>query len=360
MRVYVYPADAWACGHYRLTWPAEALRAEGLDVTVVDPGDRRYALGEQVDDRGQVHDVFAPNDADVIVLQRPTHRQLSQGVPLLRQRGVAVVVDMDDDLGRIHPRNPAFLMMHPKRGDPAHSWHCARDACRDATLVTVSTPALLGRYAGHGRGQVLHNYVPRHALEPEHVDSEVLTWCGSLHSHPDDLTVLGASVSNLVRAGATYRTTGSGLDVERALGLPEGSDQPTGTVPFEEWPEACARGGVAVAPLADTAFNAAKSWLKPLEALAGGVPVVMSPRAEYRRLHKLTGVGFLAERPRHWEAALRRLLRDPVLRHEQSTAGRAAVREHLVLEDQAWRWAEAWSRAYDLERGSVPSGVTAR
>lgn len=355
----MYPADEWACGHYRLTWPGRALREAGLDVTVVDPQDPRYALGGRVDDRGQVHEVFAPNDADVVVLQRPTHRQLSQAVPLLRQQGVAVVVDMDDDLGRIHPANPAFLMMHPKRGDPAHSWHCARDACRQATLVTVSTPALLDRYAAHGRGVVLPNYVPRRAVEVEHVDSEVLTWCGSLHSHPDDLTVLGPAVANLVRAGAAYRTTGSGVDVERALGLPEGADEPTGTVPFAEWPEAVARGGVALAPLADTKFNEAKSWLKPLEALAGGVPVVMSPRAEYRRLHDVTGVGLLAERPRHWESALRRLLRDPELRREQSAAGRAAVREQLVLEDQAWRWAEAWSRAVDLERGRVPSSAAA-
>lgn len=352
-RVYVYPADQWACGHYRLTWPALALRETGLDVTVVDPQDPRYALGGNVDDTGQVHEVFAPNDADVIVLQRPTHRQLSQGVPLLRQKGVAVVVDMDDDLGRIHPSNPAFLMMHPKRGDPAHSWLCARDACRAATLVTVSTPALLDRYASHGRGQVLHNYVPRRALEVDHSDSDVLTWCGSLHSHPDDLTVLGSSVSNLVRAEATYRTTGSGLDVERALGLPEGSDVATGTVPFEEWPDAVARGGVALAPLADTQFNEAKSWLKPLEAMAGGVPVVMSPRAEYRRLHEVTGVGFLADKPKHWESTLRRLLHDEALRREQSAAGREAVREHLVLEEQAWRWAEAWERAHQLERAGV-------
>lgn len=353
MRAYVYPADQWACGHYRLTWPASALRETGLDVTVVDPQDPRYALGGQVDDRGQVHEVFAPNDADVIVLQRPTHRQLSQAVPLLRRQGVAVVVDMDDDLGRIHPANPAFLMMHPKLGDPAHSWHCARDACRAATLVTVSTPALLERYAGHGRGAVLHNYVPRRTLEAEHVDSAVLTWCGSLHSHPDDLTVLGSSISNLVRTGATYRTTGSGVDVERALGLPEGADEATGTVPFEEWPAAVARGGVALAPLADTRFNEAKSWLKPLEAMAGGVPVVMSPRAEYRRLHDLTGAGFLVDKPRRWESVLRRLVGDATLRAEQSAAGRAAVAEHLVLEDQAWRWAEAWERAVELERAGV-------
>lgn len=359
MRVYVYPSDPWACGHYRLTWPAEVLRATGLDVTVVDPSDSRFALGGQVDERGRVHEVFAPNDADVVVLQRPTHRQFSQAVGILRRKSVAVVVDMDDDLGRIHPRNPAFLMMHPNRGDPTHSWHCARDACRDATLVTVSTPALLERYAGHGRGAVLHNYVPRRALEVEHIDSEVLTWCGSLHSHPDDVPVLGASVLNLVRRGATYRTTGSGVDVERALGLPEGSDRSVGTVPFDEWFAAVARSGVALAPLADTQFNEAKSWLKPLEALACGVPVVMSPRREYRRLHELTGVGFLADRPRHWEATLRRLLTSPELRQEQSEAGRAAVREHLVLEDQAWRWAEAWTRAYELERGSVPSGATA-
>lgn len=347
MKVYVYPADQWACGHYRLVWPAEAVSGD-LDVTIVDPGDPRYALGGKVDPDGRVHEVFGPEDADVIVLQRPTHRQLSQAVGHLREKGVAVVVDMDDDLARIHPKNPAFMHLHPK-GSPAHSWHCARDACRDATLVTVSTPALAQRYGSHGRVAVLNNYVPKRLLEVEHVDSEVVTWCGSLHSHPDDVPVLGASIAGLVRRGATYRTVGSGVGMERALGLPEGSDTPTGTVPFEEWPEAVARSGVTVAPLADTKFNEAKSWLKPLEAMACGVPVVMSPREEYRRLQDATGVGLLAKKPRQWEACLRSLLEDPVRRADQSAAGREAVRTAFTLEAQAWRWAEAWTRAYELQ-----------
>lgn len=351
MRVYVYPADQWACGHYRLTWPAQAV-SEDLDVTIVDPKDPRYALGGKVDTNGQVHDVFAPNDADVVVLQRPTHRQLSQSVAILRQKGVAVVVDMDDDLAKIHPKNPAFMHLHPKN-NPVHSWHSARDACRDATLVTVSTPTLARRYGNHGRVAVLNNYVPRRLLEVARTDSELVTWCGSLHSHPDDVPVLGTSIANLVRRGATYRTVGSGIGMERALGLSEGSDTPTGTVSFEDWPEAVAGSGVTVAPLADTKFNEAKSWLKPLEAMACGVPVVMSPREEYRRLQGATGVGLLAEKPRQWEACLRKLLADPVLRAEQSAAGRDAVRVGFILEEQAWRWAEAWTRAYDYEQRKV-------
>ena len=55
-----------------------------------------------------------------------------------------------------------------------------------------------------------------------------------------------------------------------------------------------AKLGIGVAPLADTKFNAAKSWLKMAEMAALGVPCVVSPRAEYMRLHE-QWIGSLAE-----------------------------------------------------------------
>jgi glycosyltransferase involved in cell wall biosynthesis len=256
---------------------------------------------------------------------------------------------MDDDLARIHPRNPAFAAMHPK-SNTAHNWLAAQQACRDATLVTCSTEQLLQRYAPHGRGRVLHNYVPKHFLEVPHRDGKRITWCGSLHSHPDDLSVLGPSIWSLVRDGAEFQVIGSGVGVDDALGLDGRSVPAVGTVEFDYWPVEVAKSGVTIAPLADTSFNAAKSWLKPLEAMACGVPVVMSPREEYTLLQRESGVGLLAEKPKQWEGCLKKLLRDERFRIEQSEAGRAAVKEQFVLEDQAWQWAEAWSWAIEYEK----------
>jgi hypothetical protein len=126
-----------------------------------------------------------------------------------------------------------------------------------------------------------------------------------------------------------------------------------GGVPFEEWPRAVASVGVGIAPLADTKFNRSKSWLKPLEMSATGVPWVASPRAEYVRLHAL-GAGVLADRPRVWYRELKRL-RSRLRRNELSEAG--VWWPGLRLRDSAWRWHEARSRAYEMQQAMPRSAV---
>jgi hypothetical protein len=365
MRVFVYPADQFACGHYRMVWPALAVQHldPSLEVTVVPAGDPS-GLTVYSDRHDRVADVGHP-ECDVIVLQRPTFPQVAAAVPFLRRRGIAVVVDIDDDLSAINPANPAYAAMHPNKAalvDPRvvdrmrrrgfeprpnrHSWRSVDEACAAATMTTVSTPALLSRY-GRGNGVVLHNYVPRAALDIGRVDSACVGWAGSTHSHPGDLRVLGPSIARL---GVPFSVVGNGAGADRELGLTSPVPD-TGQVEFADWPAAVAMIGVGVAPLAETRFNEAKSWLKPLEYSAVGVPWVASPRAEYRALAGL-GAGLLAEKPREWERALRRLTSDAAYRAEQSEAVRAVART-LTIEEHAWRWVEAWQLALDRQHGRV-------
>lgn len=348
MKVVVFPADRFGCGSFRMQWPGEHCAAAGHDVTVVPVGDRRLRLVMEAD---TVKDVLLPSSIDVVVLQRVTHAYMAQAVGVLRAKGVAVVVDVDDDLSSIHPSNPAWAMHRPGRG--VHSWHSLALACRNATLVTVSTPALLPIYAGHGRGHVLHNYLPDHYYGLPRVDSDVVGWPGSFHSHPNDPEVVGGAVARLVDEGASFVMRGDSTGAGKAFGL--AADPPGGGVPIEEWPSAVASLGIGIAPLADTRFNAAKSFLKPMEMSACGVPWVASPRAEYRRIHAM-GAGVLADRPRVWYRELKRLRESAGLRQEMSEAGRV-VAEELRLARHAWRWVEAWSRAYEIQQATPRSAV---
>jgi hypothetical protein len=347
VKVIVYPADAFGCGSFRMRWPGEACAAAGHDVHVVDPKDRRLRV---VMEGHQVRDVLDV-DADVVVLQRVTHAYMAQAVGVMRAKGITVVVDVDDDLSSIHPSNPAWTVHRPGAG--LHSWHNVALACRNASLVTVSTPALLDVYARHGRGHVLPNYLPDMYYGLPRADSDVIGWPGSFHSHPNDPESMGGAVARLVDEGASFVMRGDSTGAGRAFGL--AADPPGGPVSIEEWPRAVASLGVGIAPLADTKFNRAKSWLKPLEMSATGVPWVASPRAEYQRLHAL-GAGVLADRPRAWHRELRRLRESPALRAEMSEAGRA-VAAQLRLRDNAWRWHEAWSRAYEMQQATPRAAV---
>ncbi len=341
-KVLVYPADSVGCGHFRLIWPGQY--AGSADVTVLGPQQRDLMLkmdGERVVD---VLDV----KADVYVFQRLTHNRMVQAVKILRSKGVAVVIDVDDDLSSIHPRNPAHDAYHPRRGDPHHSWENLKQACRDATLVTVSTPALLEVYARHGRGRVLPNYLPDHYYGVPHRDSDVIGWPAALQSHPDDPSAVGAAVARLSDRPGAFRVVGGPTGVGAAFGLPEDPPGIPGAVDLLTWPQAVAELGIGIAPLADTRFNRCKSWLKPLEMSALGVPWVASPSVEYARLNRM-GAGMLAHSNRTWYRSLDLLRRDWEFRSE--LAGRGyEVAAGLKLRDHAWKWLEAWDEALHLQR----------
>ena len=341
MKIVVYPSDNYGCGSFRMRWPGQHVAAAGHDVEIVDAHDRRVRVVMEGD---VVKDVLV--DADIIVMQRVTHAYMAQAVRVMRDKGITVIVDVDDDLSSIHPSNPAWAVHRPGAG--LHSWHNLALACRTASLVTVSTPALLDVYARHGRGHVLPNYLPDMYYGLPRADSDVIGWPGSFHSHPNDPEAVGGAVARLVDDGARFVMRGDSTGAGRAFGL--AADPVGGGVPIEEWPAAVAEIGVGIAPLADTRFNAAKSWLKPLEMSAAGVPWVASPRAEYRRLHEM-GAGLLAERGRVWYRELRRLRESAALRQELSEAGRA-VAEQLRLRDHSWRWMDAWTRAYEMDRAT--------
>jgi hypothetical protein len=344
MKIYVCPADLQGCGFYRLIWVAKALIKQGHDIQIIWPAMRDQFLKGELDQRtGKIVGVRVPDDADVIVMQRVTNNYLSQAIPFITAKGVAVVIDMDDDLSSIHPENPAFEYLRPGK-DKEHTWENAIRACMAATIVTTSTQALLKRYAPHGRGTVLHNMVPTAFLDIPHVDSADVGWGGSVHSHPNDIPLLGTPVSQWLQDGITFKTVGPPDGLTEKLGVRR--DAPidsTGPVPIAQYALKLTEIGVGVAPLADTGFNAAKSWLKPLEYASVGVPCVASPRAEYSRLHKL-GVGLLAKNPREWYSKVKFLVDNPNARVELAAQGRSVVSE-LTVEKQAWRWLEVWASA---------------
>ena len=362
MTVVVYPADQFGCGHHRLIWPARELQRTGHDVHVVRQEDRKLEF--VVDDSDVVRDVKIGDGVEALVFQRVTHSYLAQAVKLLTDRGVPVIVEIDDDLTAIDPGNPAFWALHPNKTTvqssvkAMHAWRNLSEACRHATLVTATTPALIEKYAPHGRGRVLPNFLAPHYYDVPHDDSRIIGWPASLPSHPNDPAVVGPAIARLVTEGERFHVTSVAPGVGRAFGLPDDSrvEMLRTAVDLLDWPSALAeRIGVGITPLADTKFNASKSWLKPLELSAVGVPWIGSPSVEYRRLNEV-GCGMIAKSPQDWYKMIRFVLRNESFRREESEKCRTVARE-LSLERHAWLWWEAWQDAVRIQRERTPSGA---
>lgn len=369
MRVRVFPADEYGCGYFRLIFASQILRAQGAEIDLVSPGERQLELRTQkeLDEHGRItkewcSDVILEDDPpDVMVFQRVSHRFLTGAIPILRQKGVATVIDVDDDLASVHPSNPAYAALHPKNeyrrnpdGQPSrHSWHHLQTSCRSATLVTCSTPALAARYGAHGRSVVLPNYLPEsyYAIGEKHQDSDLLGWPAAIVSHPDDPSATGGAVARLIMEGRRFHCVGDPAGVAAAFGAPASEITGISGVNINDWPWEVNKIGVGIAPLADTRFNAAKSWLKPLEMSALGIPWVASPRVEYEKLHRM-GAGLTTDRSRLWYRELSRLLDSPELRAEVAGRGRE-VADRLRLTAHVGEWWDAWTRAYELQRGRV-------
>ena len=352
MRVRCFPSDFGGCGYTRLRWPAQHLRSQGCDVAVraeLPAIWQRGPLGIRCIGVEKV-------DFDVAVFQRVFRHDLVVVMDALKKQGVAIVVDVDDDFLALTPKHPVWHDIHPKTTASGKSWVTLREACRLADLVTVSTDALAHRYGQ--RAVVVRNGIPQAYLGMERTGTHVpplLGWSGFANMHPGDLEVVSDSVASLCNSGhARFRAIG-GRDTASRLGLKAAEHQSPVRLATFDYARAMAELDIGIAPLADTAFNRAKSWLKPLEYAALGVPWVGSASVEYARL-QAEGAGSLASRPREWMRELRRLLESADLRLSEAARGRQVAAAHTIEQTMAPQLWQAWSLAYRLRASSSASG----
>ncbi len=283
---------------------------------------------------GELNDV----DSEVVVFQRPLSRFVVAAIDGLQQRGIKVVVELDDNFACIPPANPAWHILHPKRS-PNHNWTFVAEAARIADWVVVSTPALAQQYGKHGRVTVVPNFVPAHYLDIERPANErpIVGWAGRIITHPGDLRQVGHAVESVMRQ-ADFKIVGDDAATARSeLGL---SRDPLAVewAEYDRYPHEVASFDVGIAPLADNKFAHAKSRIKALEYMALGVVPVMSPLPDYRTL----GFGFFARRPREWGHHLNLLTSDA----DHLASMQAAARAHaaaFTVEANAEQFWDAWT-----------------
>lgn len=333
--VLILPSDAGGCGFYRMVWPGEACAMAGKPVLV------QNRMPKIVVSNGKVEGINVGN-YKVVVLQRPGSWQIPQVIEILQENGVRVVIDMDDSMSKIDPRNPVFKHYDP-RTNQKRNWINVATACEMADMVTCTTDALAEEYGSHGRVKIIKNHVQRRNLSFERPVNEtpIVTWAGWTVTHPGDLSVTAGMVNQaLTDTNGRFMAYG---DLNIFSDLQIRNKAPNFYQSFEDinhYSEKLVKADIGLVPLRMTPFNQGKSWLKCLEYSSLGVVPVASPTPDNLQYAELGGC-LIAEKPADWYREVKELILD----HDKRNALSKQVREvaaSLVIEDHWDKWWNAW------------------
>jgi len=257
-----------------------------------------------------------------------------------RDAGQRIFVDLDDDIWRLPPWNPAYIFFDAERQRIVERNLAAADG------VLASTPTLAAQLATHTdtpvhvcpNGVDVSMYRLRTA---EHSPLRV-GWCGmtdwrigDLLTIVDDLTkALNGRDVELWHVGweehrMPIRDVFGDLDV-RIVERP--------WVPMSQLPRALAELDIAVVPLEDIALNESRSATTGLALAAAGIPTIATPMPAYAELARCGGCWVTTD----WVDVLGSVLdMAPSQRLAQGAGMRAAVSTFYRPDVTAQGWRHA-------------------
>jgi len=340
LKILALPADQLSIrvlfSHYRIVLPLACLKEQGHDVTFIRAGDNIDFAG-----------IHNPAQYDVIVGQRTSGIAISQWwqkLAAVPDRNYVLIYEIDDLLfvkGAIPKTNYAAWLYFDQ--DP-ECMKRIRDNMAVSDLVTTTTEQL---------ADYVHPINPHTAILPNYIDKAVLgvsrqaadgfvVVAPTSPSHLGDWDWSGKSIGRFIKqSGASIHFVGSCFDRQLSVSIP---DQifVTPWVHIPRYYESLI-GDVAVAPLSPTnGLNECKSSLKVLEAMALGLPIVAADTETYRGVIKHGFNGFLA-RKNEFDRYLWQLFNYPELRDEIAVNGRDYVRDNYLIQDNAYRWSDAYN-----------------
>ncbi|MEV6174486.1 glycosyltransferase [Streptomyces sp. NPDC051954] len=238
--------------------------------------------------------------------------------------------------------------------------HCMREADLVLTLGVAMKAEIVARGVPEERVLIVPNAVDEAFLAPPPDGTELRARLGI---GADEFVVGTVSsitpyegIDTLLLAGAELRRRGVPLRLlivgegperrtleamARRLGLGDGVALFTGRVPHDQVRAYHAVLDVFAVPRTDDRVCRLVTPLKPVEAMASGVPVAASDLAALRELVKpqVNGELIPAESPHSWAEALELLLYSQKRRHEWGASARA-----LVARDRTWKRVAATTR----------------
>ncbi|MBV8573496.1 MAG: glycosyltransferase, partial [Acetobacteraceae bacterium] len=320
--------------------------------------------------------VASPSEAmsyrpDIIATHRhavPDTRAADALASHCESHGITLLYDLDDDLIDVPRDHPDARLLRARAGP-------VERMIRRASAISVSTPALQERLSPLRKDALVvpNGLDERLWMEPSPprpapAGPVRILFMGTA-THDTDLALIGPALAR-VCAEFGDRVRVDVIGVTSRGQLPKGVDRVS--VPssanasypaFVNWITRQKRWDIGLAPLADTAFNRAKSAIKVLDYAALGLPSLASDLAPYRGSIAEGNGGLLVPNSTDaWYAAISGLIRNPVLRLSLTEGAQAGyVRSH-TLAAQAEQRRKLWQKlaASPSRKAVVPIASGAR
>jgi glycosyltransferase involved in cell wall biosynthesis len=319
-RRVMFMASSGGGERWRSEWPAEALRRRhGVRAFST----KAWPLGLE--------------EGDIVIFHRPLSEMYLDAVRAYRDAGVTVLVDEDDDLEKL----PSSFD-RATREWTANILQFHNQAIREASGLIVSTARLKAALQPlAAQVWVWPNLIPRWvaALAGPREEGPVrIGWAGLVKTHLCDLRWLAPSTRTMV--GRAKFTTVGDVRTPATLKVPQFAlDRVWGPEKdIQVYYQRMARADIGIVPLAvNEEFNQSKSYIKALEYMMLGKPVVVADLPEQRILVRDGIDGFLASTPKEFAQRVQELVRDSDLRDTMGAAARERARAFSV-EEQSLVW----------------------
>ncbi|HEU4700860.1 MAG TPA: hypothetical protein VFS37_00145 [Conexibacter sp.] len=306
---------------YRSIVPMQALAHRGHSV--------------HIEERNVVQNPAALLDYDAIHVMRlphPVYVRLSRD---LQRRGIAVVWDNDDQ--RIALLREATRAPGQEGMAAQHFFTALRAISKSADVVTTPSEGLARLHAeDSGREvRIVPNYLPPTFRRPQKMmphEGIHIGWVAMPH-HAESFEALGirATLQRLLERHAHLTISGVGLD----LGLNSRRYYHAAGIQYGLLPPALAEFDVAIAPLAETAVNQARSDVKLKEYAAAGTAWLASPIGPYADLGEQQGGRLVADGD--WMTAIEALMNEADARRVLGQRGiRWAAGETIEAHVDVW------------------------
>src|ERR1035437_5006466 len=273
-------------------------------------------------------------DADIVVVQRECSEGNMQALHQMKDMGLKIVYDLDDDLWGIPGTSPAKRIFEPMK----EGFGRCMEICDAVTVSTEHLRTAVRTAVPAARDKeifVVPNGVDFDYLHPAplpKVAGRVTVGWGGSNTHAGDVgaawSVLPALIEELPQM---YLEIIGMAPPKRLIGHPRVRQRefcPVGEYisRFPTW-----GWDIVLAPLAEVRFNLSKSNIKVLEASAINAVCLMSDVGPYARFCALdVDLNWLLCRTaQHWKEKIKALVLDADLRLEMARNIRDTAEEHF-------------------------------